>query len=102
MRNSLLNRELSKIRQKAYLVPRGQPRNMPKGVFGNQRVKNAMEAMTTRAPVCSTNIEPGGRGAVLQRLLRVVESVSLLEEEGYLFLNLKYLRAVLDVEGDTS
>ena len=40
MRNSLLNRELSQIRQKAYLVPRGQSRNTPKGVFGNQRVKD--------------------------------------------------------------
>ena len=31
-----------------------------------------IEAMTTRAPICSTNIEPGERGAVFQRLLRGV------------------------------
>ena len=45
MRNSLLNRELSKIRKKAYLVPRGQSCNTPKGVFGNQRVNDGLNSV---------------------------------------------------------
>ena len=59
------------------LVVQGISLPLPPSPSQAMLFKNEMEAMTTRAPVCSTNIEQGGRGAVLQRLLRVVVAIVL-------------------------